>query len=235
MTFPGCQGVNDGVPEGMTDLDIMNRPTGRSVFAMPTNAERKHFRHQRILDAALDVFARDGYHAAAVEEIASLAETSKGGLYFHFPGKQSLFLALLDRSTFLLLERIEARMAGVDDPIARVDAALRGVLHIFATQRPLARLLLLETMGAGPEFQAKLVEIHRRFAAFIARNLDAAAAAGIIPPLDAQTVGLAWFGALNQVVTTWLLDPNPGDLEAAYPALRTLFLRGVGVPEERIR
>jgi TetR/AcrR family fatty acid metabolism transcriptional regulator len=198
---------------------------------MPSNHDRKQSRHQRILDAALNVFSRDGYHEAAVDEIATLADTSKGGVYFHFQGKQSIFLALLDRSAGLLLSHVRKSMDETEDPIAKVDAALLSVLRIFGAQRPLARLLLLEAMGAGPEFHAKLIDIHGSFAAFISENLDEAVRRGVIAPLDTRTAGLAWFGALNQVVTTWLLSDDPGDLEEAYPALRTLFLRGIGMPE----
>jgi TetR/AcrR family transcriptional regulator, fatty acid metabolism regulator protein len=199
---------------------------------MPTNQDRKETRHQKILDAALNVFSRQGYHEAAVDEIASLAETSKGGVYFHFPGKQSIFLALLDRSANLLLSRITERMEETADPVEKVDAALYALVQVFSSHRALARLLLLEARGAGPEFHAKLMEIHSRFAAFITENLDEAVSLGIIHPLDTRTAGIAWFGALNQVITTWILSEEPGDLEDTYPALRTLLLRGVGAHVE---
>jgi AcrR family transcriptional regulator len=203
-----------------------------------TNDERKTTRQQRILDAALSVFSRQGYHDAGVDEIATLADTSKGGLYFHFPGKQQLFLALLERSTKLLLARVQERIAAETDPIAKADAAILAVLQTFSGQRTLARLLLVEAMGAGAEFHTRMTEIHRRFAEFIAENLEEAVRQGVIPPVDTRVAGMAWFGALNQVVTTWLLaDPSrtgPDDLEAAYPALRTLLLRSVGVVVDEI-
>ena len=47
-------------------------------------------------------------------------------------------------------------------------------------------------------------------------------------------VGVAWFGALNEVVARWLLVDDAQPLEAAYPTLRALLLRGVGVSEARI-
>lgn len=199
---------------------------------MPTNHARKESRHQRILDAALNVFSRQGYHEAAVDEIATLADTSKGGLYFHFPGKQSIFLALLDRSADLLLTRIVERMEETSDPIAKVDAALSALMHVFSAHRSLARLLLLEAQGAGPEFHAKLMETHARFARFITESLDEAVAMGVLAPLDTRVAGIAWFGALNQVITTWILTDEPGDLDATYPALRSLLLHGVGLKME---
>ena len=57
--------------------------------------ERSARRRERILDAAFSVFSRRGYRQAGVDEVGRQAETSKGGVYFHFPTKESLFLELL--------------------------------------------------------------------------------------------------------------------------------------------
>jgi AcrR family transcriptional regulator len=190
---------------------------------------RTRARHQRILDAALQVFSARGYHDAAVDDIAARAETSKGGVYFHFPGKQALFLALLDRTANLLLDRIVSRMETESDPMAKIDGALQAVIGTFSAQRSIARLFLVEALGAGPEFHARMHAIHESFAAFIKSNLDEAVRLGVISPLDTQTASLAWFGALNQVVTHWVLSDDSGKLEDTYPALRDLLLRSVGL------
>jgi AcrR family transcriptional regulator len=196
--------------------------------------ERGQTRRQRILDAAVQVFGRKGYRDAGMDDIALEAETSKGGVYFHFPSKQALFLHLLDRMTGLLLERAAAALAAERDPIARADAALRVVLQTFAGHRGLTRLFLVEAMGAGPEFNAKMGAIHRQFTDLIARHLADAVAQGAIPPVDADLAAVVWFGALNQLVTGWALAEDPPALEESYPALRAILLRSIGVPRERI-
>jgi hypothetical protein len=88
---------------------------------------------------------------------------------------------------------------------------------------------VVEALGAGPEFHAKMNEIHGRFSAFIKHNLDEAVRQGIIPPLDTEVASFAWFGALNQVVIRWVLDAGI-ELEDAYEPLRQLLLRSVGAP-----
>ena len=196
---------------------------------MPVEQARGVARHQRILDAALEVFSRRGYRDAAVDEIALEAETSKGGVYFHFPNKQAMFLALLDRMAGLLEARAEEAIAEQADPLAKLDTALLVVVRTFAGHRSLARLFLIEAFGAGREFNAKMTEIHAIFVGLIQRQLDEAVAGGVIPPLDTRLAGQAWFGALNEVVSTWVLSEQPGRLEDSYPALRRLLLRSVGV------
>jgi AcrR family transcriptional regulator len=191
-------------------------------------------RRERILDAAFSVFSQRGYRAAGVDEVGRQAETSKGGVYFHFPTKESLFLELLKTTADRLVGKVERTMAPYDDPIDRADAALRTVLGVFAGHRTMARLFLIDAVGAGSEFQAELQRLHERFSGLIAEQLDAAVEEGIIEPLDTQVAAMAWFGALNEVVTRWLMTEQHGRLEDTYPTLRAILLRSVGIPEERI-
>ena len=105
--------------------------------------QRTRVRHERILDAALEVFSARGYRDASVDDVASVAETSKGGVYFHFPGKDALFMALLERSARLLLSKIEESVASEPDRVAKVDAALLALLRTFASHRRLALFFLV--------------------------------------------------------------------------------------------
>ena len=194
---------------------------------MPVEQLRSQQRHERILDAAAAVFAIKGYHGTLVDEIAAEADTSKGGVYFHFPNKQAIFLALLDRLADMLRERVEHAVALHADPVARAEAALQVVLQTFGSHRRLARLFLVEALGAGPEFNARMLQIRAAFADLIKVHLDAAVATGAIPPLDTGTVATAWFGAINEVVTQWALADQPGTLESAYPTVRDMLLRGI--------
>ena len=98
----------------------------------------------------------------------------------------------------------------------------------------MARLLFVDAMGAGRVFNAETNALHDRFAAMIGSYLDEAIQAGAIPPIDTALTGVAWFGAINEVVARWLLVDDPEPLESAYPTLRALLLRSVGVDEARI-
>lgn len=186
-------------------------------------------RHRRILEAALRVFSRRGYRDASVDDIARDAGTSKGGVYFHFPNKEAMFLALLDRTAARLREKIDSTAAQHEDPVAKADAALRVVLHTFSKHRALARLFMVEALGAGHEFHGRMVEIRREFAGLIRRHLDTASAQGLITGIDTDIASRAWFGALNEILTDWVLSGRQEGLDSTYAALRPLLMRGVGL------
>ena len=215
---------------GLSGRSLMARNEGKSA----TQAERSRARREQILDAAFHTFTRRGYRDTAVDEIAAAADTSKGGVYFHFPTKEAIFRELMRTTADRLADKVERAVAQQTEPIARADAALRTVLLTFAGHRTMARLLFVDAMGAGRVFNAETNALHDRFAAMIAGYLDDAVAAGTIPPIDTGLTGVAWFGALNEVVARWLLVDDPEPLESVYPTLRALLLRSVGVPEARI-
>ena len=70
------------------------------------------------------MFVAQGFHAAAMDDIADRAGVSKPVLYQHFPGKRELYLALLEQQVDGLAQRVRAAMAGTDDNRARVDGAV---------------------------------------------------------------------------------------------------------------
>ena len=168
-----------------------------------------------------------------MDDIAAAAEISKGGIYFHFPTKESIFRELMRTTAAKLIAKVESAVAVERDPISKAEVALRTVLEVFAGHRTMARLFF-EAGGAGRGFQTELNAMHDRFARLIQSYLDAAVADGAIPPIDTRITSVAWFGALDEVVAQWLLASRPGPLEDAYPTLRAILLRSVGVPEARI-
>ncbi|RME97848.1 MAG: TetR/AcrR family transcriptional regulator [Chloroflexi bacterium] len=189
---------------------------------------------ERILDAAVNVFSRKGYHATKVDDIVGESETSKGSVYFHFPGKQQIFLALVDKFADMLQRRVAEAVAQETDSVQRVNLALQVCLQTFAQYRSLAKIFLVQAVGLGTVFEEKRLELHDRFAGLIREYLDQAVAAGDIAPVDTEMVAYAWMGAINEVVIRWVYtgQPTPDRLMGS---LREILLRSVGVPEERIR
>jgi AcrR family transcriptional regulator len=188
---------------------------------------------KRILDAAIKVFATKGFHEARVDDIVDVSDTSKGAVYFYFPGKQQIFLALIDEFADLLHKRLSKAVAGEQDGVRKVDLALKTCLETFGHYRALAKIFLIQAVGLGKVFEEKRLEIHDRFAALIKSHLDQAVAEGDIPAIDTEVVAYAWMGAINEVVIRWVHTGQP-EPERVLLTLRAMLLRSVGISVEKI-
>ena len=181
----------------------------------------------RILDAALDVFARKGYGDSRIEEIAQQAQASKSAIYFHFPSKERLFLALADQFANLLERRVVEAVTGHTGGMLRVRAALETCLSTFGRYRRAAKIMLAQGAGLGAVFDEKRNAINERFARLIDGYLQEAIDQGEIAPVNVEVISLAWMGAIYALVIHWVTtnEPEPQTiLEALLPAL----LKSVG-------
>ncbi len=184
----------------------------------------------RILDAALNIFAQKGYHDTRLDEIVEESHTSKGSIYFHFPNKERLFLALVDQFADLLERRVTTAIAPEEKGIARVRLALETTLNTFGQYRRPAKILLVQAVGLGAPFEKKRNEVNDRFANLIETYLLEAIEVGDIPPVDTEVVSYAWMGAIYGVVIRWVYTGEP-EPDRIMETLLPVLLRSVGFAE----
>src|SRR3989304_8017042 len=89
----------------------------------------------RLIQAAMDVFADRGYHGATVDDIVAASETSKGAFYHYFPSKQGVFLRLLDQLADLVEAGVETAIERKQGALGKGEAALRVVLEVTSEGR----------------------------------------------------------------------------------------------------
>jgi TetR/AcrR family fatty acid metabolism transcriptional regulator len=191
----------------------------------------KELTRERILEAAERLFAEKGFHETAMDEIVRAAKVSKGGVYFHFPSKEELFFALLDKLADALQREVQREITRRRGAVAKIQGALEVVLRTLTSQRHLAQIILRQGHGLGPSFERKRLEIYSRFARLIKENLDEALAEGSIPPINTEITAYAWLGAINELVLRWIYTGQPDPLTQTLPTLQELFLRGIGITQ----
>lgn len=198
---------------------------------MITNSKNPQSTRERILDAALNIFSRKGYYDTRLDEIVDESATSKGAIYFHFPNKEQLFLALVDQFADLLERRVNEAIVQEAQGIQRVRVALETCLNTFGRYRRPAKILLVQAAGLGNTFEKKRNEVNERFANLIAINLQESVTVGDIAPLDVEVVSHAWMGAIYEVVIRWVHtgDPEP---ERIMQTLLPMLLRSVGYEQK---
>ena len=166
-----------------------------------------------------------------MDEIVSSSQTSKGSIYFHFPNKEQLFLALVDQFANLLERRITEAISEHDRGMVKVQAALEACLATFGRYRRQAKVLLVQASGLGNTFEQKRLTINDRFAGLIAMYLQEAVDVGEIAPLDTEVIAHAWMGAIYNLVIRWVYTGEP-DSERIVQALVPMLLQSVGYRPE---
>lgn len=127
------------------------------------HSERSDITRARLIQAAEKIFARDGFEAARLEEIAAEAGYTRGAFYANFATKQDLFLALLEREIASHIANIEKQIAGFREPVRKLQA-LREFLEAMSQDRRWSLLSLEFKLFAvrHPGARARLAAMNRR-------------------------------------------------------------------------
>src|SRR5207247_3126255 len=143
---------------------LMAATSGAQTAGRPVRLPRSA-RRKQLLAAAQEVFVAQGYHGAAMDDIAERAGVSKPVLYQHFPGKLELYLALIDAHTDALVATIRNALAATDDNQERVHAVLAAYFDFIdgATgSGPGAFRLIFETdLGNEPAVRERVERADR--------------------------------------------------------------------------
>jgi AcrR family transcriptional regulator len=189
-------------------------------------------REQQILDAAVRVFSRRGYHAASVDEISDAAAISKPMIYAYLGTKEELFLACLHREGARLIEALATAAAGAvgDDlaPDQKLRRGLRAFFGFVAAHRDGWKVLYGQARGQEL-FAEVLAQMRDRMADLIIGMLASASAdAGRVANLDElTTMGYALVGA-SEALADWLVDHPAEDPNTTAARLTTALWQGVG-------
>ena len=123
------------------EAQTAGRPT-----RLPRSARRK-----QLLAAAQQIFVAQGYHAAAMDEIAERAGVSKPVLYQHFPGKLELYLALLDTHCDAIIAKVRSAMLATPDNKERVTGAVRAYFDFMDHESEAFRLVFESDLRNDPD------------------------------------------------------------------------------------
>jgi AcrR family transcriptional regulator len=190
---------------------------------LPRTARRK-----QLLAAAQEVFVANGYHAAAMDDIALAAGVSKPVLYQHFPGKLELYLALLDVQAESLLAAVADALAATEDNQKRVHGVLSAYFDFMdggARGEDGSFRLIFETdLGNEPAVRQRVASVVNATMLAIA---DTVASDTGLDRASAELLSVALSGA-GQVAARWWLDSErPLPKDQAIKLIEALLWRGI--------
>jgi AcrR family transcriptional regulator len=206
--------ANSEVNVATSGTDTEGRPV-----RLPRSARRK-----QLLAAAQQVFVAQGYHAAAMDDIAERAGVSKPVLYQHFPGKLELYLALLDTHCDALVEQVRAAMTATTDNKERVAGAIRAYFAFVDHESEAFRLIFESDLRNDQSVRARVDQVERFCIAAITETIMADTG---VSRARAELLAAGLVGAAVTSAQFWLAGGRRVAKEEAEVLLAALAWRGI--------
>ncbi|HSI80902.1 MAG TPA: TetR/AcrR family transcriptional regulator [Solirubrobacterales bacterium] len=180
-----------------------------------TRAEPAVDRRRQILDAAIRVFARQGFHSCRVSDIAREAGVAYGLVYHYFKSKEEVLNELFSERWSLLLAAIEEIDARPIPPRAKLDAVAGFIIDSYRHDPELMKVIVVEVTRAANSFgRTHLPEIRQAYDLIAKIVSDAQASGAFRDDVDPTYASMWFYGAIEQLLSAWVFELIPaGDGE----------------------
>jgi TetR/AcrR family transcriptional regulator, fatty acid metabolism regulator protein len=198
-----------------------------AALTRPAGADKR----QLILDAAVRVFARQGFHTCRVSDIADEAGVAYGLVYHYFSSKEEILDTLFLERWGLMLDAIAESDRRERSAREKLMAIATFIIDSYRHDPDVMKVIIVEVTRAANTFGrthlGQIQEAYGQIAAIVARAQQEGA---FRPEIDPDFAALAFYGLIEQVLTSWIFDAEPvGDqeLEQAKARIVDTICRGL--------
>ncbi|MFC1936782.1 TetR/AcrR family transcriptional regulator [Chloroflexota bacterium] len=159
-----------------------------------------------ILEAAAQIIAQKGFHAASMQDIAEAVDLRKASLYHHVSSKQEILVDLLDQALDMLIERMEAVVTQDLPAMEKFRMVMQAYLGLMLERRDLASVLLLEHRSLEPDKRLRHIPRRDRFEALWRSVIEDGVAEGVFNTEDPGLAIKSVLGVANWTVMWYQPD-----------------------------
>jgi len=193
--------------------------------------KRSDDKRRKILQAAVKVFARKGYFAARVSEIARKAGVADGTIYLYFRNKEDILVSLFDEVMQEHLRSAERELGAVEGAPARLRVVAEHHLRSMGGNRDLAVVFQVELRQSTKFMERFTASWLQQYFAILDKVIEEGQQEGSLrADLPRKVAAKALFGTLDEMVTSWILARRDYDLVQLAGPVVDLFLRGAASP-----
>jgi TetR/AcrR family fatty acid metabolism transcriptional regulator len=198
----------------------------RAATAAPSRSEAKR---ERILDAAVKVFAAEGFYNAKVAQIAQAAGIADGTIYLYFKSKDDLLISLFEDRMERINDNLRVALSSAPNAPERLRRVVQLHLELIEQNRAMGEVICVELRQSSKFIKEyanpKFGEFLRLIASAVA---DGQARGELRSDVDPPIIARALFGALDEIALAWLVKGKDRiDLSRATEQLSSLFIDGL--------
>lgn len=183
---------------------------------------------QQIIDAAIRVFARNGYYNSRVSDIAKEAGIAAGTIYLYFKTKDEILVTLFREQMAGFVARLRKAISVEPDALRKLRRLIALHFQVLESNPDLAEVVQVELRQGNKFFRGASAHEVAAYFALIASVLEEGVEAGLFrKDLPIKVATKLLFGALDQMTTSWVLGKRRYRLSETADAVADIFLRGV--------
>ena len=184
-------------------------------------------RKNQILDAASLIFSKEGFVKANTDEIAKAANLGKGTIYRYFKNKRDLFLSVVDRGLNKLKDAILTEVEKTDDPLKKIESAIKTYLSFFEKNSNLIGILIHEQSSFQKRIAKRYFEHYYGNVDRIKQTFRTGIEQGLIKDMDIDSLISVYVSILNGLVYMWQIEGRKYQLIDKVPIVTKIFFTGI--------
>jgi len=186
-------------------------------------------KYQKILESAVRVFARKGFHQARISDIAKEAGVADGTIYLYFRNKDEILIKVFEESLTEIIRRFESELKEEKDPLSRLRRFIWLHLELLEENQALAEVIQIELRQSHKFMKEYVPKKFLEYLEIIARLVREGQEAGVIrPEISPAIFKRALFGALDELSLYWVLTKKPKSyIKSSAEQLCEIFLKGI--------
>jgi TetR/AcrR family transcriptional regulator, fatty acid metabolism regulator protein len=191
-------------------------------------AKRTGEKHQVILEAAVKTFARTGYHRTRVADIAGEAGVADGTVYIYFKSKEDILISLFQDLMLRFVEDLYRELAQCRDASEKLRTIVDYHLRTLASKPNQAKVTQIELRQIDQVINEGISRPLKSYFRLIEEVIDEGKKQGLYrQDLDTKTARKVAFGAIDEVVTCWVMSAKPYDLGDLSKPVFEMLVRGL--------
>ena len=185
----------------------------------------------RIIQAALELFVRNGYHGTSISDITRKVGVTKGALYAHFNSKEAVLIRIIEEFEIRFIDELIRSVSDLPgNALAKFHHAISFTSQFATQNQDLCVFLTFLTteLNADADFQPTLKKVYRKYQKFISQLVRQGVQQGLFKDeLDPDLTGLSFVAVHDGMLHQWVLNRNHIDVEKFVNNFQKIFLHGL--------
>jgi TetR/AcrR family fatty acid metabolism transcriptional regulator len=190
---------------------------------------RKNEKYKKILEAAIKIFSKYGYHKSTVSQIAKEAGVADGTIYLYFKNKDDILRSFFNYKTKEVFSKFKEEVRQGKNALDKLRRLITYHLKAFESNREMAIVYEVETKRRRHLSDDKIREMSNLYQEIVKEIIELGQQEGTIrKDLSIPLVKQFMVGAIDEVITTWLYSSKKYSLSSMAEPLIDLIIKGIG-------